>query len=249
MDLLGRTDPSGGTGDEGKRPTGMGGEAAAGHPGAGRSSWPGQWHGSAAPAPPYSDREPVAARKWLCSTWTPYVMPSRPGNPSAGTFWSARSVVPVSVDRRNRGLIPAKSFFPAAGPSVGLLLRSGTCAGLIRHGRQGPYQPLRDDPGRGDLPGADASRRRGRLRGVRSHLLYPAVAGRPAHPPIEALLPHFGAGEHQLDPPAPWKATSEAILRRQESRELVRRCIGQLPETYRLTPACTWQQTITRQQL
>jgi RNA polymerase sigma-70 factor (ECF subfamily) len=50
---------------------------------------------------------------------------------------------------------------------------------------------------------------------------------------IEDLLPHFGEGEHQIDPPAPWKATSETILQREESRELVRRCIGQLPETYR----------------
>jgi RNA polymerase sigma-70 factor (ECF subfamily) len=50
---------------------------------------------------------------------------------------------------------------------------------------------------------------------------------------IEDLLPHFGEGEHQLDPPAPWKATSETILQRQESRELVRQCISQLPESYR----------------
>jgi RNA polymerase sigma-70 factor (ECF subfamily) len=52
-------------------------------------------------------------------------------------------------------------------------------------------------------------------------------------PSIEALLPHFGDDEHQFDPPVPWKATSETTLQRQESRELVRRCIGQLPELYR----------------
>jgi RNA polymerase sigma-70 factor (ECF subfamily) len=52
-------------------------------------------------------------------------------------------------------------------------------------------------------------------------------------PSIEDLLPHFGDDEHQIDPPAPWKATSETALQRQESRELVRRCIGQLPEMYR----------------
>jgi RNA polymerase sigma-70 factor, ECF subfamily len=51
---------------------------------------------------------------------------------------------------------------------------------------------------------------------------------------IEDLLPHFGDGEHQLDPPAPWKATSESILHQKESRDLVRRCIGQLPEMYRI---------------
>ena len=52
-------------------------------------------------------------------------------------------------------------------------------------------------------------------------------------PSIEDLLPHFGEGEHQLDPPAPWKDIPETAAQRQESRELVRRCIGQLPETYR----------------
>jgi RNA polymerase sigma-70 factor (ECF subfamily) len=50
---------------------------------------------------------------------------------------------------------------------------------------------------------------------------------------IEDLLPHFGDGEHQLDPPVPWKETSPMIIERQESRELVRRCINRLPETYR----------------
>jgi RNA polymerase sigma-70 factor (ECF subfamily) len=50
---------------------------------------------------------------------------------------------------------------------------------------------------------------------------------------IEDLLPHFGEGEHQVDPPAPWKPTSEMSLQRQESRELVRQCISQLPESYR----------------
>jgi RNA polymerase sigma-70 factor (ECF subfamily) len=55
------------------------------------------------------------------------------------------------------------------------------------------------------------------------------------HPeqPIEDLLPHFGEGEHQIDPPAPWKDTSDMILQQQESRALVQHCISQLPETYR----------------
>jgi RNA polymerase sigma-70 factor (ECF subfamily) len=58
---------------------------------------------------------------------------------------------------------------------------------------------------------------------------------RQSHPerPIEDLLPHFGDGEHQIDPPAPWKATTEAALQQKESRELVTRSIDQLPETYR----------------
>ena len=50
---------------------------------------------------------------------------------------------------------------------------------------------------------------------------------------IEELLPHFGEGEHQLDPPAPWKTTTEAILQRDEMRELVQSCISKLPDTYR----------------
>jgi RNA polymerase sigma-70 factor (ECF subfamily) len=51
--------------------------------------------------------------------------------------------------------------------------------------------------------------------------------------PIEGLLPHFGEGEHQLDPPAPWKAAPDTGLQQRETRELVRRCIDQLPEAYR----------------
>jgi RNA polymerase sigma-70 factor (ECF subfamily) len=62
-----------------------------------------------------------------------------------------------------------------------------------------------------------------RLRGLQRH----------PEKSIEDLLPHFGDGEHQLDPPAPWKATPATVLEQQESRELVRRCISQLPEGYR----------------
>jgi len=51
---------------------------------------------------------------------------------------------------------------------------------------------------------------------------------------IEDLLPHFAEGEHQIDPPAPWKATSVAILQEQEARDMVRGCINRLPETYRI---------------
>jgi RNA polymerase sigma-70 factor (ECF subfamily) len=50
---------------------------------------------------------------------------------------------------------------------------------------------------------------------------------------IEDLLPHFGEGEHQINPPAPWKATPETGVQMQEARELVQRCITRLPETYR----------------
>src|SRR6516225_8430087 len=34
---------------------------------------------------------------------------------------------------------------------------------------------------------------------------------------IEDLLPHFGEDEHQIDPPVPWKATSESIAQKEES--------------------------------
>ena len=51
---------------------------------------------------------------------------------------------------------------------------------------------------------------------------------------IEDLLPHFGDGEHQRDPPVPWQATPETTVQDQETRALVQRCIGQLPESYRL---------------
>ena len=61
------------------------------------------------------------------------------------------------------------------------------------------------------------------------------LRSRQRHPEksIEDLLPHFGEGEHQLDPPAPWKAASETVLQRQETRALVQNCISQLPESYR----------------
>jgi RNA polymerase sigma-70 factor (ECF subfamily) len=61
------------------------------------------------------------------------------------------------------------------------------------------------------------------------------LRSRQRHPErsIEELLPHFGEDEHQIDPPARWKETSEKALQRQESCELVRRCIDQLPEIYR----------------
>src|SRR5262249_34231383 len=61
------------------------------------------------------------------------------------------------------------------------------------------------------------------------------LRSRQRHPEksIEDLLPHFGEGEHQLDPPAPWKAAPETRLQQEESCELVRDCVNQLPENYR----------------
>ena len=50
---------------------------------------------------------------------------------------------------------------------------------------------------------------------------------------IEDLLPHFGEGEHQIDPPVPWKAAPETAVQDHETHELVHHCINQLPESYR----------------
>jgi RNA polymerase sigma-70 factor (ECF subfamily) len=61
------------------------------------------------------------------------------------------------------------------------------------------------------------------------------LRSRQRHPEqsIEDLLPHFGEGEHQLNPPVPWKAAPDTGVEVQEARELVHSCIGRLPESYR----------------
>jgi RNA polymerase sigma-70 factor (ECF subfamily) len=51
---------------------------------------------------------------------------------------------------------------------------------------------------------------------------------------IEDLLPHFGDGEHQSDPPVPWQAPPATIMQNRETRDLVQHCISQLPENYRI---------------
>jgi RNA polymerase sigma-70 factor, ECF subfamily len=51
---------------------------------------------------------------------------------------------------------------------------------------------------------------------------------------IEDWLPHFSEDEHQIDPPAPWQETAGVLLLQKEAREVVQRCIGQLPEIYRI---------------
>jgi RNA polymerase sigma-70 factor (ECF subfamily) len=51
--------------------------------------------------------------------------------------------------------------------------------------------------------------------------------------PIDDLLPRFLEDGHQADPPAPWQDSAEELLGRQETRELVRRLIDELPDSYR----------------
>jgi len=50
---------------------------------------------------------------------------------------------------------------------------------------------------------------------------------------IEELLPRFTDDGHWSESPSSWDTPSEVLLQRRETRERVRRCIGQLPETYR----------------
>lgn len=54
---------------------------------------------------------------------------------------------------------------------------------------------------------------------------------------IEELLPRFVEDGHWADRLAGGQEASDALLERHESRRLVRRCIAQLPETYRVVLA------------
>jgi RNA polymerase sigma-70 factor (ECF subfamily) len=54
-----------------------------------------------------------------------------------------------------------------------------------------------------------------------------------AEEPIDELLPKYLADGHRATPGPAWSAASDVELQRQETRELVRRCIQHLPETYR----------------
>jgi RNA polymerase sigma-70 factor (ECF subfamily) len=50
---------------------------------------------------------------------------------------------------------------------------------------------------------------------------------------IESLLPRFAPDGHQVEPSVDWAPTAEEMVERAETRELVRKSIDQLPETYR----------------
>jgi RNA polymerase sigma-70 factor (ECF subfamily) len=51
---------------------------------------------------------------------------------------------------------------------------------------------------------------------------------------VDALLPPFEADGHQQHPSVGWSETAEDILQREQSVALVRQCIDQLPESYRI---------------
>ncbi len=62
------------------------------------------------------------------------------------------------------------------------------------------------------------------------------LRARERHPerPIEEFLPHFRDGEHQIEAPKAWNIAPETVVQDQETRDLVHRCINELPDTYRI---------------
>ena len=52
--------------------------------------------------------------------------------------------------------------------------------------------------------------------------------------PIEELLPKYYDDGHRQNPGPAWKVTAAEILEKAETRELVHRCIAQLPDSYRI---------------
>ena len=51
---------------------------------------------------------------------------------------------------------------------------------------------------------------------------------------IETLLPRFAADGHQVEPSVDWSPSAEDLVERGEMRELVRRSIDELPDSYRV---------------
>ncbi|HUP62432.1 MAG TPA: sigma-70 family RNA polymerase sigma factor [Thermoanaerobaculia bacterium] len=51
---------------------------------------------------------------------------------------------------------------------------------------------------------------------------------------IEEYLPRFHQDGHQVEPSQPWTESAEAMLEREELRELVRASIEKLPDSYRI---------------
>jgi RNA polymerase sigma-70 factor (ECF subfamily) len=65
------------------------------------------------------------------------------------------------------------------------------------------------------------------LMKLRSRRRHPEVS-------IEELLPRFKADGHEVVPNEPWAEPPSELLQRQETRELVRRMIDELPDSYRV---------------
>jgi RNA polymerase sigma-70 factor (ECF subfamily) len=51
---------------------------------------------------------------------------------------------------------------------------------------------------------------------------------------LDELLPRFQADGHQLEPSVEWAVSADEMVERKETRELVRKSIDELPETYRV---------------
>jgi RNA polymerase sigma-70 factor, ECF subfamily len=56
----------------------------------------------------------------------------------------------------------------------------------------------------------------------------------PEEQDIEPLLPTFIEDGHQTEPSTPWAETAETMLEREETRAMVRSCIAELPDVYRI---------------
>jgi RNA polymerase sigma-70 factor (ECF subfamily) len=63
-----------------------------------------------------------------------------------------------------------------------------------------------------------------RLRTLKRH---------PEDEDIDDLLPKFAADGHQIAPSVDWPLSADQMIERDETREIVRKSIEQLPETYR----------------
>jgi RNA polymerase sigma-70 factor, ECF subfamily len=68
---------------------------------------------------------------------------------------------------------------------------------------------------------------------VRACLMKRRTRRRRPETPIEELLPQFHADGHRVQPGPAWGESIDQVVQRQESRDLVRRCIDQLPDSYR----------------
>ena len=68
---------------------------------------------------------------------------------------------------------------------------------------------------------------------VRACLMKLRTRRRRPETPIEELLPQFHSDGHRVQPGPAWGESIEQVVQRQESRDLVRRCIDQLPDSYR----------------